>query len=137
MNEITKLSAATSWLEDIWVSNLAAYSRTFRSQLPFTFSVAKDKKTAKFEMALAGYANSDLDVSYSNEGVLSIKTKKTNSDDELMEYVHKGIANRFFQFAMPIFSSYIIKYAILKDGLLQISFERLPSHSTRVEVRSS
>jgi molecular chaperone IbpA len=135
---LLKASTGMTWLEDLWTASIADFTRQFRSFLPYTFCVSKDKKTAKFEMAMAGYNNSDLDVTYSNEGVLTIKTNKINKEDDSLDYVHKGIANRFMQFSLPIFSSYVIKEAKLKDGLLTITFERLPvSTPTKVEVKSS
>jgi HSP20 family molecular chaperone IbpA len=137
MTNLTRLNQVSTWVEDLWTERLNDFTKSFRSVLPYSFSVSSDKKTAKFEMAMAGYAASDLEVTYSNEGILNIKTNKTNKESESLDYLHKGIANRFFQFAMPIFSSYIVKDAIMKDGLLTISFERLSSSEpTKVSVKS-
>lgn len=138
MTGLTKLLQANTWVEDLWFERLNDFTKSFRSVLPYSFCVSKDKQTARFEMAMAGYAASDLEITYSNEGVLTIKTNKTDKDSEAVDYMHKGIANRFFQFSLPIFSSYVVKEAKLINGLLTISFERLPtSQPTRVEVQSS
>lgn len=135
---LTKFSQVNTWVEDLWTTTLNDFTKSFKSVLPYSFCVSKDKSSARFEMAMAGYSASDVEITYSNEGVLTIKTNKTDKDSETVNYVHKGIANRFFQFSMPIFSSYVVKDAILKDGLLKISFERLPSaNPTRIEVKSS
>ena len=89
-------------------------------------------------MALAGYSPKDIEVMFSNDGILSVKTINKPPTDDGYDYVHRGIASRLFQFATPICSSYVVKEAIMKDGLLRITFERLPaSNPTRVEVKTS
>ncbi len=134
---IDRFSQLTTFVEDMWHQAAVDFSKQFKSVLPYTYSVSKDKKTASFEMALAGYSPKDIEVMYDNEGILSVKTINKPSPDESYDYVHKGIANRLFQFAVPVCSSYVIKEAVMKDGLLKIKFERLQnSNSKRIEVTS-
>jgi len=131
---ITRFNEAATWLEDMWVNSLVDFTKVYKSVLPYTFYVAQDKQTAKFEMALAGFSASDLEVTYSNEGILSVKTNKLDKNADSVNYIHKGIANRFIQFSLPIYSSYVIKDASMKDGLLAINFERINSKSDPVKV---
>lgn len=126
-----------SWIETMWHTNLREFNKQYRSVLPYSYYLSEDKQTATFEMALAGYAPSDIEVTYSNDGILSVKTNAFNKGTEKVEYVHKGIAQRFMQFCVPMWSSYVIKESTLRNGILKITFEKLPaSPPTRVEVKS-
>lgn len=129
-------SPSVKWVEDFWLTQLSEYTKQFKSVLPYTLCVSKDKQTVKLEMAFAGYAPSDVEVTYSNSGLLAIKAGKTNADESL-DYVHKGIAQRFINFLLPVCSSYTVKDAVMTNGILKITFERLPaSPPTQIKVKS-
>lgn len=136
MTNLYEAPSAVKWAEDFWFTQVSEFTKKFKSVLPYTFCVSKDKKIVKFEMAFAGYAPSDLDITYSNTGLLSIRAGKANADESL-DYIHKGIAQRFMQFALPVCSSYTIKEAVMTNGMLQITLERLESVPTKVQVKSS
>ena len=137
-NLITQhISRQLDWMNDFWEAGALQFNSAFKSFLPYSFSVDSDKKTAQFKMALAGYAASDLEVDYSAEGLLTIKSGKQEDSKENMKYIHRGIALRAFSFATLFNPSYTLKDATLKNGMLTINFDKVSHAPTRVEVKSS
>ena len=99
------------------------------------------KYTYNIQLALAGYGKKDIDVSFENS-VLTIKAKvravqndsiglKDGEDNpgENEEMIHKGIAKRYFSKSFTIAEDVEIKGAELKDGLLNVTMEKvIPEH---------
>ena len=89
------------------------------------------KYTYDIQVALAGYGKKDIDVSFENS-VLTIKSVKDKDEKEVEDndgVLHKGIAKRMFTKSFTIAEDVEIKGAELKDGLLNVSMEKvIPEH---------
>ena len=97
---------------------------------PYTI-VKTGKYTYDIQVALAGYGKKDVDVSFENS-VLIIKSVKDKDEKEVEDndgVLHKGIAKRMFSKSFTIAEDVEIKGAELKDGLLNVSMEKIiPDH---------
>jgi len=93
--------------------------------------VKTGKYTYDIQVALAGYGKKDVDVSFENN-VLTIKSVKDKDEEEVEDnegVLHKGIAKRMFTKSFTIAEDVEIKGAELKDGLLNVSMEKvIPEH---------
>ena len=93
--------------------------------------VKTGKYTYDIQVALAGYGKKDVDVSFENN-VLTIKSVKDKDEEEVEDnegVLHKGIAKRMFTKPFTIAEDVEIKGAELKDGLLNVSMEKvIPEH---------
>ena len=93
--------------------------------------VKTGKYTYDIQVALAGYGKKDIDVSFENS-VLTIKSVKDKDEKEVEDndgVLHKGIAKRMFTKSFTIAEDVEIKGAELKDGLLNVSMEKvIPEH---------
>jgi len=93
--------------------------------------VKTGKYTYDIQVALAGYGKKDVDVSFENS-VLIIKSVKDKDEKEVEDndgVLHKGIAKRMFSKSFTIAEDVEIKGAELKDGLLNVSMEKIiPDH---------
>ena len=93
--------------------------------------VKTGKYTYDIQVALAGYGKKDVDVSFENS-VLTIKSIKDKDEKEVEDndgVLHKGIAKRMFTKSFTIAEDVEIKGAELKDGLLNVSMEKIiPEH---------
>jgi molecular chaperone IbpA len=138
MNNFLQYGRYLDWVDDIFTNSFMDFQKRFKSFLPYNFSVNKKDCTARFSMAVAGFTSDDLDVYYT-DGILTIKNKPTITEpDEGFEYVHKGLATRVFEFAMPINPLYQIIEARLTNGLLSVEFKKTkPSESTKVEIKTT
>ena len=84
------------------------------------------------EMAVAGFAEEDLEIDYA-DNVLTISSKETEpfkdsdnkSNSSLIEYIHKGIAVRKFTKKFTLAEDVIVKDAVLANGMLTISMEKV------------
>jgi molecular chaperone IbpA len=135
----TRLNKYMNFLEDLTFASHNEFQKAFKSLLPYNISLNKEKGTVKFTMSVAGYGVSDLDVTYT-EGVLVIKNKANNKedDDDKSEYIHKGLAMRLFEIAVPINPRYEIQEATLKNGLLNITFQKTENKlPNKVEIKTS
>ncbi|MCB1427165.1 MAG: Hsp20 family protein [Zhengella sp.] len=82
-----------------------------------------DEKSIRLRitLAVAGFRESDLDVS-TEENQLIIRGRQ--QDDEDREYLHRGIAARQFQRAFMLADGMRVLGAELKNGLLSIDLDR-------------
>ena len=87
--------------------------------------VKTDKNSYQITMAIAGFDESNIDISL-EENLLVIKgdNKSGNGLDENVEYLHRGIATRNFERRFEIADSVKVNEADLKNGLLVIGLER-------------
>lgn len=131
-----QLNSMENLIDSLWNHRFVEFNKLWRNFLPYNYSIDEKNNTATFELALAGYGADNLEVDFSNEGVLSVKTKNV-STGETTEYVHKGVAARALDFAIALNPLYQVKEATLKHGMLKIIFAKTLSKNTKVEVKSS
>ena len=124
-------SAFETWIPQIanWTigfdnqfRTLDQLKNTFTNQSYPPYNIRKvDEDKYEVEMAIAGFAKSEVDIEVKDQ-VLTIKGNKVK--DVTAEYVHKGIANRDFTQTFALAEYVIVKGASLKDGILCVSLER-------------
>jgi molecular chaperone IbpA len=90
---------------------------------PYNVITTEDEGTFFIELAVAGFAKEDLDVSV-KEQVLTVKGEIKDSENE-PTYAHRGIAARKFsrEFALGEFIE--VTGAVAENGMLKISLERI------------
>ncbi len=87
------------------------------------------RKTGKdkyaIEIAIAGFNKDDVEVEY-EDNLLTVKTKKVKKVDKKDdEVIHQGISQRSFARSFTIADDVKVNGAMLKDGLLTISCEKI------------
>ena len=102
-------------------------SSGFQTNYP-PYDIIKHSDTKyDIQVALAGYGKEDIEVEV-KENTLVIKSVKKDEDDKV-EVLHRGIANRYFERHFTIADDVKVNDAELKDGLLIVSLERVvPEH---------
>jgi len=90
---------------------------------PYNVITTDDEDVFFIELAVAGFAKEDLDISV-KEQVLTVKGEIKDSNDET-KYAHRGIAARKFtrEFALAEFIE--VTGATAENGMLKISLERI------------
>ena len=92
--------------------------------------IKTDDLSYDIEMAVAGFSEEDLEIDYA-DNVLTISSKETepfkdsDSNNSLVEYIHKGIAVRKFTKKFTLAEDVIVKDAVLANGMLTISMEKV------------
>ncbi len=81
----------------------------------------KNSECLRITLAVAGFAESDLEVTM-EDSQLVIRGRQ--SDDSEREYLHRGIAARQFQRCFVLAEGMRVAGAELKNGLLAIDLER-------------
>ncbi len=81
-----------------------------------------DENSYRITMAVAGFAQADLDITL-HEQKLTI-TGKQADDGKDTEYLYRGIASRQFERRFQLADFIQIKGATIQDGLLHIDLER-------------
>ena len=85
-------------------------------------------------MAIAGFSRNDLEITVAN-GTLTVTGEIADTDD-ILEYVHKGIAARKFTRTFALGEYMEVKSADMENGLLNINVKRVipeekkPKHIT-------
>ena len=98
--------------------------------------VEKKDNHYDIEVALAGFNNKDIKVSYADGqlSIESVKNDKTKEKDENGNVIHQGIAKRYFKKSFSIADDCEVKNAELKDGLLRVSLERIIPEAQKPRV---
>ena len=87
------------------------------------FNVRKDGNTYTIEIAVAGFAQHEIDITI--EGGKLIVKGNTESTEPEENFLFKGIANRAFTRAWAIGDTYEVKDAELFNGILKIALDKL------------
>lgn len=97
---------------------------TSQSYPPYNV-VRIDENAYRIELAVAGFAEADLDIE-SHENVLTVKGTKrpTAHNDDGPTYLHRGIAERGFERRFQLADHVYVSEAALENGLLTISLIR-------------
>lgn len=108
-----------SFFEDVGVV-LTPYSYP-----PYNIEVVDDV-TRKVVIAVAGFAEDEVDVA-THQGYLMINGSKSKNDDtarhETERFIHHGIATRDFQLKFKLLSNVSVTDAAMNDGLLTVILE--------------
>jgi molecular chaperone IbpA len=81
-----------------------------------------DENLYRITMAVAGFAEQDLEIMLEN-GTLTIKSK-AKQDNEKGQYLYRGIAGRAFERRFQLADHIQVTGATLENGLLHVSLER-------------
>ena len=119
----------------LWNGNL-----TMQANYP-PYNIRKTgKDNYAIEVALAGFSKKDVEVEF-EDNLLTVRTKQVNKSEDSDvngEIIHKGISQRQFARSFTIADDVNVKGAVLKDGLLTISCERIvPEHKKKklIEIK--
>jgi molecular chaperone IbpA len=88
------------------------------------FNVRKNGNTYTIEIAVAGFAEGELDITIDG-GKLIVKGNSESLEPADTDYLFKGIANRAFTRAWAIGDQYEVKDAELFNGVLKIALDQL------------
>jgi molecular chaperone IbpA len=80
-----------------------------------------DDNHYRISLAVAGFASDEIDIT-AQQNQLIVTGKK--SDDDTVEYIHRGIANRQFERRFGLADFIKVAEADLKNGLLSIDLVR-------------
>jgi molecular chaperone IbpA len=104
------------------------------------FNIEKlDENAFRIELAVAGFAISDLDIEV-KENLLTVTGKRGGDSDQERRFLHRGIAERSFIRRFQLADYVIVTSAHLENGLLAIDLVReLPEamKPRRVEIAST
>ena len=88
------------------------------------YNIAKlEDETYQVTLAVAGFKKSDIEIQL-EDGTLVIKGTSEVLNDEGVEYLHKGIAERNFIRTFKLAEFVEVKSAKLEDGILRVALFR-------------
>lgn len=90
-----------------------------------------DDDNYEIELAVAGFDESDIEVTY-KDNVLSIEGNKDSR--EQTEYVHQGISNRKFTKTFNLSEHIEIRGADLVNGILSVRLERVIPEDQKPQI---
>ena len=79
--------------------------------------------TVTIEVAVAGFAEGEIDISL-DQRLLTITGNKQRDDDAAHEYLHRGISSRDFKQTFPLAEHVEVKGATIRNGILTVLLER-------------
>ena len=75
-------------------------------------------------MAVAGYDDSEIDITIENDQLKVSGKHQETTTDEQVDYLHKGIAKRAFEQSYRLADNMKVTAADLNNGLLTINLQR-------------
>jgi molecular chaperone IbpA len=90
---------------------------------PYNIKQVKENKYV-IEMAVAGFAKTDIEVTLEGNKLV-IKGAVADSSDDKDNYIYKGIANRNFNRAFTLADKVEIKDAEITNGMLKVWLENM------------
>ena len=79
--------------------------------------------TSVIEVAVAGFAEGEIDISL-DKRVLSITGARKTEEDAAHEYLHRGISSRDFRHTFTLAEHVEVKSASIRNGILSVYLER-------------
>jgi molecular chaperone IbpA len=79
--------------------------------------------TVTIEVAVAGFAEGEIDISLEKR-VLTIAGARKREEDAGHEYMHRGISSRDFRHTFTLAEHVEVKSASIRDGILSVHLER-------------
>jgi len=92
--------------------------------------VKQDEYHFVIEMAVAGFEEKEIDVTIKNS-TLTVQGLKDTKDEDKLEYVYRGIANRSFIKTFQLADSVEVHDAKLVNGMLRIELENVVPESRK------
>ena len=114
---------------DEWLHRMGAVHESKENYPPYNL-IKKSNVRFRLEVALAGFKKEEVKV-YSENNKLFVEGHSA-SDDEEVEYIHKGVATRDFTRVWTISDDVVIEEAYYLDGILVVELQRvIPEHQKR------
>lgn len=79
--------------------------------------------TSVIEIAVAGFAEGEIDIAL-DKRLLTITGARKRNEDEKHEYLHRGISSRDFKHTFTLAEHVEVKSASIRDGILAVHLER-------------
>jgi molecular chaperone IbpA len=86
--------------------------------------------TVTIEVAVAGFAEGEIDIAL-DKRLLTITGTKKREDDANHEYLHRGISSRDFKQTFPLAEHVEVNGAAIQDGILTVLLERKVPESAK------
>ena len=133
-NQLRPLSVGFDDVFDHFESMFDGPTLTIGSNYPPYNIVKTGDNKFDIEVALAGFNKKDINVTSEN-GMLTIESKQEDkSKDKDGEVLHKGISKRYFKRSFTIADDVEIKGAVLKDGMLRVSMEKIIPEAKKLKT---
>ncbi len=128
--DLTPLMRSTIGFDQLDKLFDAAFREATRDTSYPPYNIVKlDQDKYRITMAVAGFAEEDLDITV-QDNVLIVKGQIKNRD-EGVEYLHRGIAQRAFEHRFQLADHVRVVGATLENGLLNIDLERVVPEQSR------
>jgi len=89
------------------------------------YNIVRDGEKFQIEIALAGIAKEDLDITVA-EGVLTVEhTPEGEVESSGWEWLHKGISQRHFKRNFTLSDDIVVNGSRMENGMLFIELERI------------
>lgn len=98
-------------------------SQQTNSNYPPHNVVKTGENTVTIEVAVAGFAEGEIDISV-DKHVLTIAGERKREEDTNHEYLHRGISSRDFRHTFTLAEHVEVKSASVVNGILSIYLER-------------
>jgi molecular chaperone IbpA len=98
-------------------------SQQTNSNYPPHNVIKTGENTVTIEVAVAGFAEGEIDISLEKR-VLSIAGARKSAEDADHEYMHRGISSRDFRHSFTLAEHVEVKTASIRNGILSVYLER-------------
>jgi len=98
------------------------FTATKQDNYPPYNIIRTGENSFSIEVAVAGFAENELDVELRNR-LLTVRGERKRDSDTEWEYLHRGISGRNFERTFPLGENVEIKTATVQNGVLSVYLE--------------
>lgn len=98
-------------------------SQQTNSNYPPHNVIKTGENTVIIEVAVAGFAEGEIDININNRQ-LTIAGERKREEDDSWDYLHRGISSRDFKHVFTLAEHVEVKSAAITDGILRVYLER-------------
>lgn len=120
-------------IEDNFFKNFGTIHEALKPWIPYNV-FKNDEGNIVLEIAVAGYSKENITVE-ARDG--EIRVSGNGPDESETKFVHKGIANRAFNYVFPLQALYEVVSAELKNGILRIETRKNKEVLNLIEIKDA
>ena len=123
--DTTALNRAFVGFDRIFDEMERRFSNQVQNNYPPHNVIRTGDNTYAIEVAVAGFAKSEITVSLEDNELTITGTKPELVDTPEVQYLHRGLASRNFIKVFPLAEHIKVQGAEIKDGILTVKLERI------------
>lgn len=131
---LNALNRALVGFDNIFSDLEERYANQLNSNYPPYNLVKRDKDEYEVQVAVTGFDPSEITVEVDQNRLIIKGEVKRNDDQEELNFIHRGLAQRNFTRVLPLAEHIEVGEATIKNGVLSVTLNRVIPEALKPRV---